>query len=54
MLLYTREVTDPVLIQYIILFTMTKADRILTHNQLTTLVLDRVNISFTEFSRSSK
>ncbi len=50
MLLYTREVTDPVLIQYIILFAMTKADRMLTHNQLTTLVLDRVNISFTEFS----
>ncbi len=50
MLLYTREISDPVLIQYIILFTMTEADRTVTHNQLTSLVLDRCNISFTDFS----
>ena len=42
---YTREITDPVLIQYIILFTMASADRTLTHNQLTSLVLDKCNIS---------
>lgn len=50
MLPYTREITDPVLIQYIILFTMASADRTLTHNQLTSLVLDKCNISFTDFS----
>lgn len=47
---YTREITDPVLIQYIILFTMASAERTLTHNQLTSLVLDKCNISFTDFS----
>lgn len=47
---YTREITDPVLIQYIILFTMSAAERTLSHNQLTSLVLDRCNISFTDFS----
>lgn len=47
---YTREISDPVLIQYIILFTMAEAKRSLTHNQLTSLVLDRCNISFTDFS----
>lgn len=47
---YTREITDPVLIQYIILFTMASADRTLTHNQLTSLVLDKCNISFTDFT----
>ncbi len=50
MLLYTREISDPVLIQYIILFTMNEADRTVTHNQLTSLVLDRCNISFTDFT----
>ncbi len=50
MLLYTREISDPVLIQYIILFTLVQADRTVTHNQLTSLVLDRCNISFTDFS----
>ena len=47
---YTREISDPVLIQYIILFTMSSAERTLTHNQLTSLVLDKCNISFTNFS----
>lgn len=47
---YTREITDPVLIQYIILFTMAQAQRSLSHNQLTSLVLDKCNISFTDFS----
>lgn len=48
-MLYKREITDQVMIQYIILFTMAKADRVVTHNQLTSLVLDNCNIKFTEF-----
>ncbi len=48
-MLYKKEITDQVMIQYIILFTMAKADRIVTHNQLTSLVLDNCNIKFTDF-----
>ena len=48
-MLYKREITDHISIQYIILFTMAKAARIVTHNQLTSLVLDNCNIKFTEF-----
>lgn len=47
--MYLREVEDPVTIQYIILFTMAKADRRVTHSQLTCLTLDRCNINFTNF-----
>ena len=47
--MYMREVDDPVLIQYIILFTLAKADRRVTHSQLTCLTLDRCNINFTNF-----
>lgn len=46
---YNREITDMVMIQYIILFTMAKAKRIMTHSQLTTLVLDNCNINFADF-----
>lgn len=46
---YNREIYDQITIQYIILFTLAKADRIVTHNQLTSLVLDNCNIKFTEF-----
>lgn len=46
---YNREITDMIMIQYIILFTMAKADRIVTHSQLTTLVLDNCNINFADF-----
>ena len=46
---YTREIDDIVMIQYIILFTMAKADRHITHNQLTGLILDNCNIEFTNF-----
>ncbi len=45
---YEREITDSVMIQYIILFTLAKADRIVTHSQLTTLVLDNCNINFAD------
>lgn len=47
--MYMREVTDPVTIQYIILFTLSKADRSVTHSQLTCLTLDRCNINFANF-----
>ncbi len=47
--MYMREIDDPVTIQYIILFTLAKADRRITHSQLTCLTLDRCNINFTNF-----
>lgn len=47
--MYMREVEDPVTIQYIILFTLTKAARKVTHSQLTCLTLDRCNINFANF-----
>ncbi len=47
--MYMREVDDPVMIQYIILFTMTKAARRVTHSQLTCLTLDKCNINFANF-----
>lgn len=48
-MLYTREIYEQVMIQYIILFALEKADRIITHDQLTSIVLDNCNIKFTEF-----
>lgn len=47
--MYMREVDDPVTIQYIILFTLAKANRRVTHSQLTCLTLDSCNINFTNF-----
>ncbi|MBO5059420.1 MAG: DUF4364 family protein [Clostridia bacterium] len=47
--MYMREVDDPVTIQYIILFTLAKAARRVTHSQLTCLTLDSCNINFTNF-----
>lgn len=47
--MYMREVDDPVTIQYIILFTLTKAAQKVTHSQLTCLTLDRCNINFANF-----
>lgn len=47
--MYMREVDDPVMIQYIILFTLAKAARRVTHSQLTCLTLDRCNINFANF-----
>ncbi len=46
---YKKEIIDQVKIQYIILFAMAKANRIITHDQLTSIVLDNCNIKFTEF-----
>ncbi len=47
--MYMREVDNAVMIQYIILFTLTKANRKISHSQLTCLTLDRCNINFTNF-----
>lgn len=47
--MYMREIDDPVIIQYIILFTLTESKRKVTHSQLTCLTLDRCNINFTNF-----
>lgn len=47
--MYMREVDDPVIIQYIILFTLAKAARRVTHSQLTCLTLDNCNINFANF-----
>lgn len=47
-MIYDREITDSVMIQYIILFTLAKANRIVTHSQLTTLILDNCNINFAD------
>lgn len=47
--MYMREVDDPITIQYIILFTLTKAERKMDHSQLTRLTLDRCNINFANF-----
>lgn len=46
---YEREIDDIVMIQYIILFTLAKADRHVTHKQLTGLILDNCNIEFANF-----
>ena len=46
---YTREIEDNVMIQYIILFTLAKADRHVTYKQLTGLILDNCNIEFSNF-----
>ena len=47
--MYKKEIDDEIKIQYIILFAMAKADRIITHNQLMSIVLDNCNIKFTDF-----
>lgn len=47
--MYMREVDNPVMIQYIILFTLAKAARRVTHSQLTCLTLDNCNINFANF-----
>lgn len=46
---YKREIDDMVMIQYIILFTLATANRYVTHNQLTSIVLEHCNINFAAF-----
>lgn len=48
-MVYDKEISDPIMIQYIILYALSEADRIITHDQLTSLVLDNCNIKFTDF-----
>ena len=48
-MLYQREIDDSVLIQFIILFTLTKADEDLAYSDLVNLVLENCNINFTDF-----
>ena len=48
-MVYKREIKDQIKIQYIILYTLNEANRVVTHDQLTSLVLDKCNIPFTEF-----
>ena len=46
---YTREIDNPALIQYIILYTLAEANRHVTYPQLIGLVLDNCNIEFPNF-----
>ncbi|MBE7045236.1 MAG: DUF4364 family protein [Ruminococcaceae bacterium] len=46
---YTREIDDFVMIQYIILYTMAKADRHMTYTQLNGLILGNLNIDFSTY-----
>jgi len=46
---YTREIDNDIMIQYIILFTMSEAKRHLTYKQLSELVFNNCNIEFSNF-----
>ena len=46
---YTREIDDFILIQYIILFTLAKANRHVTHTQLSGLILENLNVDFAAY-----
>lgn len=46
---YKREIDDLVMIHYIILFTLATANRYVTHNQLTGIILEHCNINFATF-----
>lgn len=46
---YNREITDMVMIQYIILYTMASAERVMTHSQLSDLILENCNINYADF-----
>lgn len=48
-MLYQREIDDSVLIQYIILFTLSKVDSAVPYNELINLVLDNCNINYGDF-----
>ena len=48
-MLYQREIDDSVLIQYIILFTLSKVDNAVPYNELINLVLDNCNINYGDF-----
>lgn len=48
-MLYQKEIDDSVLIQFIILFTLSNADKPLAYNQLINLVMDNCNINYNDF-----
>ena len=48
-MLYQKEIDDYVLIQFIILFTLSNADKPLAYNQLINLVMDNCNINYNDF-----
>ena len=51
-MLYTREIDDLEIIQYIILYTLDNTDKDPEYSDLVTLVMDNCNISFTDFQLS--
>ncbi len=48
-MLYTREITDPLQVQFIILFALYSADEPLMRTDLINVVLDNCNVAFTDF-----
>lgn len=48
-MLYQKEIDDSVLIQFIILYTLSKADSAVAYNELLNLVLDNCNINYNDF-----
>lgn len=48
-MLYRKEIDDPVLIQFIILYTLSKVDEDVPYNELLNLVLDNCNINYNNF-----
>ncbi len=51
-LLYQQEIDDSILIQFIILHTLNKADCLVAYKDLLNLVLDNCNINFNDFQLS--
>ena len=48
-MLYQKEIEDSVLIQFIILYTLSKVDSAVPYNELLNLVLDNCNINYNDF-----
>lgn len=48
-MLYNREIDNNILIQYIILYALNKADRLVAYGDLLNLVLENCNILYTDF-----
>lgn len=51
-MLYKREIEDPVLIQFIILYTLEHVDEPVRYGDLATLVMENCNISYPDFQIS--
>ncbi|MCH5210765.1 MAG: DUF4364 family protein [Oscillospiraceae bacterium] len=48
-MLYQKEIDDSVLIQFIILYTLSKVDSAVTYDALLNLILDNCNINYNDF-----